>query len=362
MSRYTRQVIVHTGLPTCASTNLQSNLFPNINGIQLLSSEATLLITEYVNTFPPVNEMDSIGRIVAGKDADYNCDLRSHKAVLKKKIDQYLRVVDDADLRPLLVSSENLSWNGWNTIDYMDVFKHKCLNLKELFPTAKIVFIHRNITDFIISQWRASFQQRYCQGICEFVLSKEEIVELGENLKSNVCSTLDTYGRKISRPWLYPYGINFDECMSIYTAEFGETNCCFISLEDMKTNLERTIKVILEFTNILPQNDCEHLASIMSSSPPLAQNISIKGGARMFLGYLDKFCRAMNIYIPYGSNIEAEKAVLPNFFYRRLNWLYFRYVLSNKSHISHKLIGLVFGHGESVNPRTLLGRKFPSLV
>ena len=97
----------------------------------------------------------------------------------------------------------------------------------------------------------------------------EEIVELKESLKSDGCTNFDYLGRKTYRPWLYPYGINLGECMSIYSAEFGRADCCFIDLQDMKTNLQQTIEDILEFTSVTHQNDSAYLASVMSSASSL---------------------------------------------------------------------------------------------
>mgnify|MGYP000197438157 CR=1 FL=1 len=106
----------------------------------------------------------------------------------------------------------------WNTWDHNSGFFLKTEILKEILPTAKILFIDKDQIDYIISTWKCAFQQRSIMSICDFVVSKDEALNLKSSNKTEFIDSpyLDP------RPWLYPYGLDFNKYIQTYYEYFEE--------------------------------------------------------------------------------------------------------------------------------------------
>ncbi len=124
-------ILIHIGMPKCASTMLQKGFWGNLEGIDFASHE--------YNTFNELHE--TVLDISRCTQDQYN-----HDNIFQK----YLDFTDKS--KPLVISSELFVWNGIQP----DVHSYAdkiiiAERLKKLFPEAKILIVIRNQIDMLKS-------------------------------------------------------------------------------------------------------------------------------------------------------------------------------------------------------------------
>ena len=79
--------------------------------------------------------------------------------------------------------------------------------------------------------------------ICDFVVSKDEALALQSSSETEFIDAqyLD------HRPWLYPYGLDFNKYIQTYYEYFGKENCCVVLFEELKNSQEMQLEKILRF-------------------------------------------------------------------------------------------------------------------
>jgi len=249
---------------------------------------------------------------------------------------------------------------GWNTLDHNSDFLLKTDILKEILPTAKILFIVKDQIDCIISHWKCAFQVRNIMSICDFVVSHEEALSLQ---RSNETKFIDAPYRD-PRPWLYPYGLDFNKYIETYYEYFGKENCCVVLFEELKNSREMQLAKILRFlTGSVDDSVIEKtIASSMKASDSITNRTASEGGLRL-MGAAHRVLKYYNIDLPFGEPYKQTKSKnsLIQKIYNRINWD--RIVLQsfqNRNNIVVKLADL-FSKKTAEQNRRLLLSKFPDL-
>ena len=198
----------------------------------------------------------------------------------------------------------------WNTLDHKSDFLLKTDILKEILPTAKILFIVKDQIDCIVSHWKCAFQQRNIMSICDFVVSKDEALALQSSSETEFIDApyLD------HRPWLYPYGLDFNKYIQTYHEYFGKENCCVVLFEELKNSREMQLEKILRFfTGSADDSVIEKtIASSMDADDYTTNRTASEGGLRL-MGAVHRLLKYFNIDLPYGEpykKIKSENSLL----------------------------------------------------
>ena len=248
---------------------------------------------------------------------------------------------------------------SWNTLDHNSEFFLKTKILKEILPTAKILFIIKDQIDFIISHWKCAFQQRNIMNICDFVVSKDEAL----NLKSSNKTEFIDSPYFDHRPWLYPYGLDFNKYIQTYYEDFGKENCCVVLFEELKNSREMQLEKILRFfTGSADDSVIEKtIASSMDADDYTTNRTASEGGLRL-MGAIHRFLKYFNINLNYGEPYKQLKSknYLIQKIYNRITWGTVRKNFQNRNNIVVKFADLFSKKTADQNRRALLS-KFPDL-
>ena len=142
-------IFVHTGLNRSLTVFFYDHVYPNLpNKIQFIKEDDPLSI--------------AIHKLVEQEHS-----LTSER----KKIINGLVEERNQTGRDILIPANHGSFAAiqWNTLDHNKNFLLRTKILKEILPTAKILFIVRDQIDYIISAWKCAFQQRNIMNICDQV-------------------------------------------------------------------------------------------------------------------------------------------------------------------------------------------------
>ena len=246
-----------------------------------------------------------------------------------------------------------------NTLDHNSEFLLKTKILKEILPTAKILFIDKDQIDYIISTWKCAFQQRNIMNICDFVVSHDETLSLQ---RSNETEFIDSPYLD-HRPWLYPYGLDFNKYIQTYYEYFGKGNCCVVYFEELKNNLEMQLEKILRFfTGSADDSVIEKtIASSMNADDYTTNRTASEGGLRL-MGAIHRFLKYFNINLNYGEPYKQLKSknYLIQKIYNRITWGTLRKNFQNRNNIVVKFADF-FSKKTADQNRTALLSKFPDL-
>ena len=248
---------------------------------------------------------------------------------------------------------------SWNILDHNSEFLLKTKILKEILPTAKILFIDKDQIDYIISTWKCAFQQRNIMNICDFVVSKDEALNLKSSNKTEFIDSpyLD------HRPWLYPYGLDFNKYIETYYEYFGKGNCCVIRFDELKNNLEIQLTKILRFlTGSADDSVIEKtITSSMNANDYTTNRTASEGGLRL-MGATHRVLKYYNINLHYGEPYKQtnSKNSLIQKIYNRITWSTVRKNFQNRNNIVVKFADFFSKKAAEQNRRELLS-KFPDL-
>ena len=244
-------------------------------------------------------------------------------------------------------------------MDHNSEFLLKTKILKEILPTAKILFIDKDQIDYIISTWKCAFQQRNIMNICDFVVSKDEALNLKSSNKTEFIDSpyLDP------RPWLYPYGLDFKKYIQTYYEYFGKENCCVVLFEELKNSREMQLAKILKFfTGFADDSIIEKvIASTMNADDYTTNRTASEGGLRL-MGAAHRVLKYFNINLPYGEpykQTKSKKSLIQKI-YNRITWLTVRRIFQNRNNIVVKFADFFSKITADQNRRVLLS-KFPDL-
>ena len=333
-------IFVHTGLNRCFTQFFYWHFFPNMPySIQYIKNDDPLSI--------------AIHKLIA----------QEHSLTIeRKKLINGLIEERMETGRDILIGASHGAFASisWNTLDHNSEFLLKTKILKEILPTAKILFIDKDQIDYIISTWKCAFQQRNIMNICDFVVSKDEAL----NLKSSNKTEFIDAPYYNPRPWLYPYGLDFKKYIQTYYEYFGKENCCVVLFEELKNSREMQLAKILRFlTGSADDSVIEKtIASSMKASDSITNRTASEGGLRL-MGAAHRVLKYFNINLPYGEPYKQTKSKnsLIQKIYNRINWD--RIVLQsfqNRNNIVVKLADLFSKKTADQNRRALLS-KFPDL-
>ncbi len=247
----------------------------------------------------------------------------------------------------------------WNTLDHNSDFFLKTKILKEILPNAKILFIDKDQIDYIISTWKCAFQQRNIMNICDFVVSKDEAL----NLKSSNKTEFIDAPYYNPRPWLYPYGLDFKKYIQTYYEYFGKENCCVVLFEELKNSREMQLAKILKFfTGSVDDSVIEKtIASSMNAPDYITNRTASEGGLRL-MGAAHRVLKYYNIDLPFGEPYKQTKSKnsLIQKIYNRITWGTVRKNFQNRNNIVVKFADFFSKKTADQNRRALLS-KFPDL-
>ena len=312
-------VFVHTGLNRCFTQFFHWHFFPNLpDTIQFIKDDDPLSI--------------AIHKLVRQEHS-----LSKERKIL---INSLIEERTEAG-RDILIGASHGAFAsiGWNTLDHKSDFFLKTTILKEILPTAKILFIVKNQIDFIISHWKCAFQQRNIMSICDFIVSKDEAIAWQSSSKTKFIDApyLDY------RPWLYPYGLDFNKYIQTYYECFGKENCCVVSFKKLKNNRKMQLTKILRF--LTGSADVRVIEKIIASSKNTSDfktnRTASEGGLRL-MGAVHRLLKYFNINLPYGEpykKIKSENSLIQKI-YNRINWFIVRRIFQNRNNIVVKLADL----------------------
>ena len=332
-------IFVHTGSNRCFTQFFHWHFFPNLpNTIKFIKDDDHLSI--------------AIHKLVR------------HEHSLTKERKNHINVLLEERMengRDILIAASHGSFADidWNTLDHNSGFFLKTKILKEILPTAKILFIVKDQIDCIISQWKCTYQQRNIMSICDFVVSKDEALTLQTSGKTKFIDSpyLDY------RPWLYPYGIEFKKYTNAYFEYFGKENCCVVLFEELKNNREIQLGKILRFlTGSVDDSVIEKtIASSMNASDYHTNRTISEGGMRL-MGGVHRLLNCFNINLPYGEpykQIKSKNSLIQKI-YNKINWLRVRIIFQNRNSILVKFADFFSKKTADQNRKALLS-KFPDL-
>ena len=332
-------IFVHTGLNRCFTQFFYWHFFPNMPySIQYIKNDDPLSI--------------AIHKLVRQEHSLTN----ERKKLINGLIEERMKTGRD-----ILIGASHGAFSSisWNTLDHNSEFLLKTKILKEILPTAKILFIDKDQIDYIISTWKCALQHRIILSICDFVVSHEEILSLQ---RSNETKFIDAPYSDPS-PWLYPYGLDFNKFIETYYEYFGKENCCVVLFEELKNSREMQLEKILRFfTGSADDSVIEKtIASSMNADDYTTNRTASEGGLRL-MGAAHRVLKYYNIDLPFGEPYKQTKS--KNSFiqkiYNRINWLRVLQIFQNRNNIVVKLADLFSKKTADQNRRALLS-KFPDL-
>ena len=332
-------IFVHTGLNRCFTQFFHWHFFPNLpNTIQFIKNDDPLSI--------------AIHKLVRQEHSLTN----ERKKLINGLIEERMETGRD-----ILIGASHGAFASisWNTLDHNSEFLLKTKILKEILPTAKILFINKDQINCIISHWKCAFQQRNIMSICDFVVSHEEALSLQ---RSNETEFIDSPYLD-PRPWLYPYGLDFKKYIQTYYEYFGKENCCVVFFDELKNNLEMQLAKILKFfTGSVDDSVIEKtIASSMNADDFTTNRTASEGGLRL-MGAAHRVLKYYNINLPYGEPYKQTKSKnsLIQKIYNRITWLKVRQIFQNRNNIVVKVADFFSKKTADQNRRVLLS-KFPDL-
>jgi hypothetical protein len=332
-------IFVHTGLNRCFTQFFHWHFFPNLpNTIQFIKDDDPLSI--------------AIHKLVRQEHSLTN----ERKKLINGLIEERMETGCD-----ILIGASHGAFAtiSWNTLDHNSEFLLKTKILKEILPTAKILFINKDQIDYIISTWKCAFQQRNIMNICDFVVSKDEAL----NLKSSNKTEFIDAPYYNPRPWLYPYGLDFKKYIQTYYEYFGKENCCVVFFDELKNNLEMELAKILKFfTGFADYSIIEKVIASSTNASDFTTNRTASEGGLRLMGAAHRVLKYFNINLPYGEPYKQTKSKnsLIQKIYNRINWLSVRQIFQNRNNIVVKFADLFSKKTADQNRRVLLS-KFPDL-
>ena len=336
-------IFVHTGLNRCFTQFFYWHFFPNMPySIQYIKNDDPLSI--------------AIHKLVRQEHSLTN----ERKKLINGLIEERMKTGRD-----ILIGASHGAFASiaWNTLDYKSDFFLKTKILKEILPTAKILFIVKDQIDYIISTWKCAFQQRNIMSICDFVVSKDEARTWEGSDKTEFIDVPYPELHSFKRPWLYPYGLDFKKYIETYYEYFGKENCCVVLFEELKNNQEMQLAKILKFfTGFADYSIIEKvIASSMNADDYTTNRTASEGGMRL-MGAAHRVLKYYNIDLPFGEPYKQTKSKnsLIQKIYNRINWLLVRRIFQNRNNVIVKLADLFSKKTADQNRRVLLS-KFPDL-
>ena len=332
-------IFVHTGLNRCFTQFFRWHFFPNMPySIQYIKSDDPLSI--------------SIHKLIA---QEHSLTIERKKlinALIKERMENG---------RDILIGASHGAFASisWNTLDHDSEFFLKTKILKEILPTAKILFIVKDQIDCIISHWKCAFQQRNIMNICDFVVSKDEAFFWQSSNKTEFINApyLD------QRPWLYPYGLDFKQYIETYCEYFGKKNCCVVFFEEIKKKQEIQLSKILRFfTGFADARVIEKIIASSRNASDFKTNRTASEGGLKLMRVADRLIKFLNIKLPYYEPYKQTKSKnsLIQKIYNRITWLTVRRILQNRNNIVVKFADFFSKKTADQNRRALLS-KFPDL-
>ncbi|RMZ51021.1 hypothetical protein EB822_05355 [Flavobacteriaceae bacterium PRS1] len=205
------KLFIHIGLPRTASTFLQKQIFPYLKADNYYYNPTDLIqvMKKFLDPFvaPQNNERKSF------EDG-------------KKEIDLILEGYKGATI---LLSYEGLSMEPWRQ-NYFNNY----LNLKKMFPFAKIIVMLRYQTDWVLSLYRLSFQKKVYQSIETFLSFKNGVFEDYEQIPHSLRKRRLNVN-ELHFPWL----------VLKYVESFGNENVKLFFFEDFKKDNQKVVSNIL---------------------------------------------------------------------------------------------------------------------
>ena len=332
-------IFVHTGPNRCFTQFFHWHFFPNLpNTIQFIKNDDPLSI--------------AIHKLVRQEHT-----LTKER---KKLINDLIKERTETGRDILIAASHGIFASiSWNTLNHNSDFFLKTKILKEILPTAKILFIIKDQIDCIISHWKCAYQQRNILSLCDFVVSKDEAINLQSSNKADFINA--PYLNH--RTWLYPYGIDFKKYTNTYFEYFGKENCCVVSFEELKNSREMQLAKILRFfTGSADDSVIEKtIASSINADDYTTNRTASEGGLRL-MGAMHRFLKYFNINLHYGEPYKQTKSKnsLIQKIYNRITWGTVRKNFQNRNNFVVKFADFFSKKTADQNRRALLS-KFPDL-
>ena len=333
-------LFIHTGLNRCFTQFLRAHVFPNL--------PKTI---KYIRDDDPLSII--IHKLIRQEIKLTNDNRELVKDLTKK------RMVGDCDLL-LAASHGSFASVSWNTLHHKEEFLIKTKILKDILPNSKILFIIKEQIDFIISHWKCAFQQRNIMDISDFVVTKDEALSFSKFKKTKFANApyLD------HRPWLYPYGLDFDNYVQKYYEYFGEENCCVIHFNELKNNRAIGLSKILKFfTGSSDSSLVKKMIYSSENSDTLSMNRTASHGGLNLMRLADRIIKFFNIELPYGEpyyKLKSKDSILQKIF-NRINWLTIRAAFQSRNFFIVKIADL-FSKNSNYKNRIELLAKFPDLA
>lgn len=183
------KTIIHIGLPKCASTFLQKNIFPLYAGVNHNSSNAIrTVVARYID--------DSI------KESEAKKTISS----LIKNNEKYI------------LSKE--SFCGTHSTMYVD-YKQNLQKIETLFPTAKAIIIIRKQSDFLQSLYNQAIRKGITKSAKKFLCLEKLQPLTTTNIKTNLKNTQHVNFRCL----------NYNNLIKSYQKAYGKNNILVLPME-----------------------------------------------------------------------------------------------------------------------------------
>ena len=333
-------LFIHTGLNRCFTQFFRAHVYPNL--------PKTI---KYIRDDDPLSII--IHKLIRQEIKLTNDNRELVKDLTKK------RMVGGCDLL-LAASHGSFASVSWNTLHHKEEFLIKTKILKDILPNSKILFIIKEQIDFIISHWKCAFQQRNIMDISDFVVTKDDALSFSEFKKTKFPNApyLD------HRPWLYPYGLDFNQYVRKYYEYFGEENCCVVDFNELKNNRAvGLLKILKFFTGSSDSSLVKKIIYSSENSDTLIMNRTASYGGLKLMRLADRIIKFLNIELPYGEpyyKLKSKDSILQKIF-NRINWLTIRAVFQNRKNYMVRIADL-FSKNYSEKNRLELLAKFPDLA
>ncbi len=330
-------IYIHTGLNRCFTQFFRSHVFPNLP-----------------ETIKYIKDEDQLSIIIHKLINQETKLTNENREMIKDLINK--RLVGHHDLL-IAASHGSFASVSWNTLHHKEEFLIKTKILKDIIPNAKILFIIKDQIDFILSHWKCAFQQRNIMDISNFVVTKDEAIsyDCSNRTKFKTAPYLSY------RPWLYPYGLDFNDYVLKYYEYFGKENCCIIHFNELKNNRVAGLSKILDF--FTGSSDSIFLEKMIYSSEntdTLSMNRTASEGGLRLMRLADRIIKYLGIDLPYDGpyyKIKPKNYLIQKIF-NRINWLTIRSVLQTRNNFVVKIADLL---SKNNNRRSKLLEKFPDL-
>jgi len=328
---------IHSGLNRCFTQFFRSHVFPNLP-----------------KTIHYLREDDSLS-IIIHKLVNQEIQLtKRNRDMVKNLIDE--KIAGGCDLL-LGAAHGSFASVSWNTVNHLEEFLIKTRMLKEIIPDAKILFITKDQIDFVISHWKCAFQQRNIMDICDFIVNEDEAISYKSSKKTKFTSA--PYLNY--RPWLYPYGLDFNQYVRKYYEYFGKDNCCIIHFDELKNDRAAGLSKILEFfTGSSDSSIVKKMIFSSKDSDTLNTNRTASEGGLRLMRLADRIINYIGLDLPYdGPYCRVKpKNYLIEKISNRINWLTVRAYLQTRNRLVVKVADLL---SKNTNNRAELLKKFPDL-